>query len=179
MQRISATDDANAPDAAKPVLAGIKKNLGRVPNIFATVAHSPAALKALMGMFGSLEEGSLAGKPHEAIALRIGEVNGCRYCTAAHTAKATMAGAGVAEAIAWRKGESDDPRIKALLDLAASLNEKRGNISDDELAAARGAGLTDDEIVETPAIVACNIFTNSVNALVRTDLDFPAAPPLE
>ena len=179
MQRIMPTNKANAPEAAKPVLAGIKKDLGRIPNIFATVANSPSALKALMGMFGSLEEGALAGKAHEAIALRIAEMNRCRYCTAAHTDKAKVAGASVEETMAWRQGESEDPKIKALLALAMALAEKRGRVSDDELAAARAAGLSDGEILEALAIVVCNIFTNSINALAQTELDFPTAPRLE
>ncbi len=166
MQRISTVQIETAPDASKPVLEQINAKFGRVPNIFATLANSPAALKAMMGMMASLEEGALAGKAHEAIAVRIGQVNGCEYCTAAHTGKAKMSGASIEETIAWRKGESDDPKIKALLDLVLALNEKRGTISD-------------EEIVEATAIVAANIFTNSINALVKTELDFPAAPPLE
>ena len=179
MQRIQAVVIDNAPEPSKPVLEKIKAKFGRVPNIFAAVANSPAALKGLMGLFGSLEQGSLAGKPHEAIALRVGQVNGCAYCTAAHTAKAKMAGATEAETVAFRKGESDDPKIKALLDLASEINEKRGAISNEELAAARATGLSDEQIMEVLAIVVCNIFTNTVNALVKTELDFPAAPALE
>jgi len=179
MQRIQPVTIDNAPEESKPVLGKIRAKFGRIPNIFATVANSPAAIKALMGVFGSLEQGVLAGKPHEAIALRVGQVNGCTYCTAAHTAKAKMAGVTQDETVAFRKGESDDPKIKALLDLASALNENRGAISDDELAAARAAGLTDEDILETVAIVVCNVFTNTVNALVKTDLDFPSAPPLD
>lgn len=167
------------PLQRSPVLENIKAKFGKLPNLFATVANSPAALKTLMGMFGALEEGALNGKPHEAIALRIAELNGCKYCTAAHTGKAKMAGATEAETIAFRKGEADDPKIQALLDLAGLFNEKRGAISDQELAAARAAGLSDADILEALAIVICNVFTNAINALVQTELDFPAAPPLE
>ena len=46
-------------------------------------------------------------------------------------------------------------------------------------AATRAAGLSDSQILEVLAIVVCNIFTNCVNALVKTDLDFPAAPALD
>lgn len=179
MQRITALKIADAPEGSKPVMEKIKGKFGKVPNIFASVAHSPAALKALMGIFGALDEGELAGKRHEAVALRVGELNGCKYCTAAHTAKAKMAGASVEEAIGFRKGESADAKTKALLDLATLLNQKRGALSDAELQAARAAGLSDAEIVETLAIVVCNIYTNAINALVQTEVDFPAAPALQ
>ena len=35
------------------------------------------------------------------------------------------------------------------------------------------------EIMETLAIVVLNVFTNTINALVKTEVDFPAAPELE
>ena len=68
MQPIPPTTPADAPSAAQPVLKNIKAKFGKLPNIFATIANSPTAIKALMGMFGAFEEGALNGKPHEAIA---------------------------------------------------------------------------------------------------------------
>jgi len=179
MQRIPTTDINNAPAESKPVLEQIKAKHGRVANLFATVAHSPAALKALAGMFGALEEGTLAGKPQEAIALCVARIHGCEYCTAAHTAIAQMAGATPDETIAFRKGTSDDPKVQALLNLATAMVEKRGHVSDADVQAARDAGLSDAELLETVAAVVLNTFTNYVNTLVRTKVDFPAAPAID
>lgn len=138
--------------------------------------HSP---RLLTNIFAALEEGSLSGKPHEAIALRVGQMHGCRYCTAAHTAKAKMAGATIEETIAYRKGVVDDQKLQRILDVAVSMVENRGKITDDEVQAARDAGVTDAELLEPAAIVACNTYTNYVNALVQTEVDFPAAPDIE
>lgn len=179
MQRIPIVSIGSAPEASKPVLQKIKAKFGRVPNIFASVAHSPVALNTLMGMFGALDEGALAGKAHEAIALCVGETHGCAYCTAAHTAKARMVGLTADETVALRKGESDDPKLKAILSLTTAVVEKRGQVSDSELQAARDAGLSDAEMLEALAIVALNTFTNYINALVQTKLDFPAAPSID
>lgn len=179
MPRINPVTMENAPQASKPVMEQLKANFGRVPNIFATLAHSPAALKSLTGMFAALEEGALSGKAHEAIALRLGEFHGCNYCTAAHSVKAKMAGATVEETIAFRKGQSDDPKIQALLTLAATMANNRGKLDDADVQAARDAGLSDAELLETVAIVACNTYTNYVNALVLTEMDFPAAPAID
>ena len=179
MQRIPAVDLDAAPAESKPVLEQVKANFGVVPNIFASVANSPAALKALVGMFGALEEGALAGKAQEAIALRVAEFHRCAYCTAAHTAKARMIGATDKETIAFRRGEVEDPRIQGLLNLATAMVEKRGHVSDGEVQAARDAGLSDGDMLEALATVMVNIYTNYVNALVQTAVDFPAAPPIE
>jgi uncharacterized peroxidase-related enzyme len=177
-QRIPALAIDKAPADAQPILQNIRAKFGKVPNIFASVANSPAALKTLMGMFGALEQGALNGKPHEALALRVGEMHGCRYCTAAHTAKAKMAGATEAETIAFRKGQAQDPKLQALLDLVTAMVEKRGQVGDALVAAARKAGATDAELLEAVAIVSLNTFTNYINALVQTEVDFPKAPPL-
>ncbi|UCE61278.1 MAG: carboxymuconolactone decarboxylase family protein [Phycisphaerales bacterium] len=179
MQRIPALDISSAPDGSKAALEQIKAKFGKVPNIFASIAHSPAALNTLMGMFGALEEGALAGKAQQAISLRVGQIHGCAYCTAAHTAKAKMTGMTTDETIALRKGESDDPKLKAILNLTAALVEKRGQVSDGEVEAARDAGLSNAEMLETLAIVVKNTFTNYMNALVQTKVDFPAVPAVD
>ncbi len=179
MPRINPVTIENAPQASKPVMEQIKANFGHVANIFATLAHSPAALKGRMGMFAALDEGALSGKAHEAIALLIGQFHGCKYCTAAHSAKAKMAGATPEETIAFRKGQSDDPKIQALLTLAETMVKNRGRLDDRQVQAARDAGLTDADLLETVAIVACNTYTNYVNALVLTEVDFPAAPAID
>lgn len=179
MQRIPALTIDKAPADARPVLEQINGKFGKVPNIFASVANSPAALNSLMAQFGALDGGALSGKVHEAIALRVGEIHGCRYCTAAHTAKAKMAGATEEEAIGFRKGMASDPKTLALVELAAEMVAERGQVSDDAIQNARDVGCSDGELLETAAIVALNTMTNYVNALVQTEVDFPPAPALD
>ena len=179
MPRISPVQIEDAPEASKAILEQIKSAFGKVPNIFATLAHSPAALKALTSLFWALEEGELAGKAHEAIALRVGQKHGCKYCTSAHTAKAMSVGAEAKEAIGFRTGLSDDPKIQAVLTLAEAMVDNRGKLSDADVQAAKDAGVSEAELLETVAIVACNTFTNYVNALAETEVDFPAAPVIE
>ncbi len=179
MPRIPTVDLDGAPEGAKPILEQIKANFGRVPNFFAGLAHSPAALKTVMGMFGALEEGSLAGEAHEAVTLRVGQLHRCDYCVAAHTAKSKMLGISVEDTLAFRRGEAENPKIKTLLNLTTAMVEKRGQVSDAELQAARDGGLSESEIIECLAIVALNTFTNYANHLMETDVDFPAAPPAD
>ena len=179
MSRIDPLQIEDAPKASKGALKQIKFAFGRVPNIFATLAHSPAALKALMGLFTALNESSLSSKAQEAIALRVGQKHGCKYCTAAHTAKAMFVGADAEEAIGFRTGQSKDPKTQALLTLAEKMVDNRGQLSDADIQAAKDAGLSDAELLDTVAIVAANTFTNYVNALAKTDVDFPAAPDIE
>ncbi len=69
--RIEPTTSDNLPAESAPVLEGVKQKFGMVPNIFATLAHAPAALKMLTGIMEALGAGPLAGKAGEAIALRV------------------------------------------------------------------------------------------------------------
>jgi alkylhydroperoxidase family enzyme len=51
--------------------------------------------------------------------------------------------------------------------------QTRGNVSDEDLSAARAAGLSDAQIVEVVASVALNVLTNYFNNLAETVIDFP------
>jgi alkylhydroperoxidase family enzyme len=56
---------------------------------------------------------------------------------------------------------------------AATLVRAHGHVSDAELAAVRAAGYADAEIVEIVLAVALNTFTNYVNEVAQTAIDFP------
>ncbi len=48
-----------------------------------------------------------------------------------------------------------------------------------EIQTARDRGLSDAESLEVVGIVVLNTFTNYINAVVKTEVDVPAAPPIE
>jgi alkylhydroperoxidase family enzyme len=77
---------------------------------------------------------------------------------------------------AARVGKSTEAKTAGVLRLATAINESRGRIDDATLAAARLAGLTDAEIVEVVGLVALNVFTNYLNNVAKTALDFPEVP---
>ena len=59
------------------------------------------------------------------------------------------------------------------------LLEKRGLVSDSDVAAARSGGLTDAAIAEVVGHVALNILTNYFNNTAGTVVDFPAVELVE
>jgi uncharacterized peroxidase-related enzyme len=165
------------PDQKK-VLEGIKAKMGKVPNIYATVAHSPAAITALLENGSNLKKGVLTPKEIEAIALAVGQANGCDYCVAAHTVIGKMEGLTAEETLEFRKGKAKDARLNALLRLSIEIVETCGRPSPAAIEAFRKAGYSDAALVEVIAWVAHNIFTNYFNHIVETESDFPAAPAL-
>lgn len=178
MARIQPVDPATATGRTKELLDEAKKKLGAVPNLLKTFAHSPAALEAYLAFSGALGKASLPARSREAIALAVGEVNGCDYCVAAHTMLGKRAGLSDDEAMAARRAESADRKTAAVLRLAVAIVETKGFVPDETLAAARSAGLSDGEIAEVVATVALNVYTNYFNHVAGTAVDFPRVPDL-
>lgn len=173
MSRIKAIDPAKAPQPARSVLDAVNQSLGVIPNLFRVTAQSPAALDALAGFLGALSNGALPAATRESIALAVAEANGCEYCLSAHAALG--AGAGLsAETIAdARNGRANDLRTNAILAFARNLVINRGHATDSELEQLNRAGLDDGDIIEVVANVAVNIFTNYLNHVAGTEIDFP------
>jgi AhpD family alkylhydroperoxidase len=121
----------------------------------------------------ALAHGALRIKTRETLALALAEYHGCDYCLSAHVASSAKAGMGDADVSAARSGSSSDPRIDAAVKFALAVTKGRGSVSDDELAAVRAAGYDDGEILEIIANVALNVFTNYVNKVAQTEIDFP------
>ncbi len=173
MPRIQPIDPTSATGAVAAQLEGTRKLLGSTPNMFTTAAQSPAALTALNAFFGAFGKSQLGGKAGEQIAIAIAQENHCEYCLSAHTALGTMHGVTASELDAARSGRASDPKTAAAITLALAIVETRGQVADSALVAARAAGLSEGELVEVVAHVAINVFTNYLNNVAGTTVDFP------
>jgi uncharacterized peroxidase-related enzyme len=172
-----ATVDAS-PEASRASLNAVAKSIGSVPNLFRVVGNSPAALKGYLGIGSALSGAKLDARTQERIALAVAELNGCGYCLSAHTYLGRhVAKLDDAEITANRSGASNDPRADAAVRFAAALVKSRGHVTDAELAAVRAQGYGEAEIVEIVLAVALNTFTNYVNEVAATEIDFPAVAP--
>lgn len=167
------------PAAAHPLLEAVKKQLGVVPNLFRTVAHSPAALEGYLGLTAALGKGVLPAATRERVALAVAQVNGCGYCLAAHSYLGkNLAKLDEAEIAANRRGRSNDAKADAAVRFAAAVAHERGHVGDDAVRAVRAAGYDDAQIVEIVMHVALNTWTNYLNEVAKTEIDFPQAPAL-
>lgn len=174
MQNIAPVDPGQAGPAADIVNA-VKAKLGRVPNIFATMARAPAVLEGFLAFNGALDAGELSPALREQIALAVAGANRCDYCASAHTAVARGAGVDRIEAALNLDAVATDPRIDAILKFARAVVTLRGRLPEasSDLNALRNAGVSDAEIVEILAHVGLNLFTNYFNHVVETEIDFP------
>lgn len=165
---------ADAPAASQPGLEAVKKQFGTVPNLFRLVANSPAALEGYLALNGALAKGTLPAPTRERIALAIAEINGCSYCLSAHSyIGRNLAKLDDAEIAANRSGASNDPKADAAVRFAAKVARQHGHVGDDDLRAVKLAGYDDAQIVEIVLHIALNTWTNYINEVGGTEIDFP------
>lgn len=173
MSRLPIPDLDTAPHASKPILEAVHNQLGVVPNMFRLVSLSPATLEGFTGNNAALAR-TLDVKTRERIALAVAQVNGCEYCLSAHTYLGlNLAKLSPEEIARNRAGGSGDAKADAAVRFAAKVVRERGQVGDADIAALRDAGYADSQIIEIVAVAAENIFTNLINNVARTDIDFP------
>lgn len=172
MSRINLLTAETAPEGSKEILNGFQQKMGKVINIFKVMANAPAALKTYIGIDAALQDKALDNAIAERIGLAIASVNGCEYCTAAHSylAKGALSEEEIANA---RTGKSSDSKAQAALDFAVAVMKTAGKVSDDELAKVKSAGFSEREILEIVSIITLNFFTNVINNVAQTTVDFP------
>jgi uncharacterized peroxidase-related enzyme len=163
-----------APAASRPLLQAVKQQLGVAPALFRVVANSPAALEGYVALSSALGKGRLPIATREGIALAVAQLNGCDYCLSAHAYLARhVAKLDDAEIAANRHGRSSDARAEAAVKFALAVARERGQVTEGDLRAVKMAGYDDGAIVEIIQHVALNIWTNYLNLVAQTDIDFP------
>lgn len=168
-----ATIDA-APAKAQPLLEAVKNQLGVVPNMFRLISNSPAALEGYVGLSGALNKGALPAATRERIALAVAEENACSYCLSAHTYLGkNLAKLDDVEIIANRHGASNDPKADAAVRFAVKLVREHGHVGEDAVRTVKAAGYDDAQLIEIVLHVALNTWTNFINVVGATDIDFP------
>lgn len=173
MNRITQLEPARATGRTQELFATVEARLGAVPNLFRVLANSTAALVAFLKFGEALGDGVLTPGVRQQIALAVAESNLCGYCLSAHCTLGAKTGLNAREIADARRAAAGDAKTDAILKLAQAIVVHRGEISDADLRAAKAAGLGDSEIVETVANVALNIFSNYVNHVAGTVIDFP------
>ncbi len=83
MARITPITDAQAPEEVRLVFEGARRLLGRVPNFFRTLVHSPAQAKWLLPFLVTAQRMGpgtvLDGRLRELAIVKTSLLNGCKY----------------------------------------------------------------------------------------------------
>ena len=163
---------ASAPEKSKPALEQLQEAFGILPNLPAVIANSPKLINALVGLFAQVHSPGLSEAENQIVLLTDAVTNSSAYAVAFHTTLALQQGIRSEETSAIREGHlPEDRRFAALSNLAKTLIEKRGHLSEQELDSFIAAGFTKEQVLEVIAIVAASTITNYTGTI--------ANPPLE
>jgi uncharacterized peroxidase-related enzyme len=162
----------NAPAASRPGLEAVRRQLGFIPNLFATFAESPTLLSGYLALAGAVSKGSLSAVERQIVLIAVSAENDCEYCVAAHSTVAGMLRASAALVQAIREGApTTDSRIDALVSFVRTTVRTRGNVPDGTVEAFLAHGFTKDQLGEVMLGIGLKTISNYFNAVAGTPLD--------
>src|ERR1700684_1902049 len=153
------------PDDIRERIEAVREKSGFVPNVFLTLARRPDEFRAFFAYHDALMEkpGGLSKAERELIVVATSGANHCPYCVVAHGAilRIRARDPQIADQVAvnpWAAELSE--RWRAIVDLALARPRAPEHFGEKQLAAARAAGLTEDEIWDTGAITSFFAMSN-------------------
>ncbi|MDR3456255.1 MAG: carboxymuconolactone decarboxylase family protein [Verrucomicrobiae bacterium] len=164
---------ANAPAASQPVMEGIQKGFGFIPNLMATMAHSPELLKGYLALDAEWDKTSFTPQERNFALLAASVENECGYCTAAHSTIAKVCQkVPVATVAAIRAGKpTGDKKTDALITLVRELVSQRGHASRATIDNFLAAGFAKTQVMELLMPVALKTISNYLDHINPAPLD--------
>jgi uncharacterized peroxidase-related enzyme len=143
-----------------------------LPGIVSGFAFRPETAKPMRELAEILLRGpnSLTSAERETIAAVVSSRNDCHFCQASHTAAAAHHQQGDYSVVNAAKRDYESaplsPRMKALLAIAAHVQESGRHVTSADVQRARDAGATDIEIHDAVLIAAAfSMFNRYVDGL--------------
>lgn len=158
----------------RDILESVQKQMGFIPNMYANMVNVPGVLDTYLHGYNLFRKQSgFSPVEQEVVFLAISQVNGCQYCTAAHSMiadKVSGVPANVLEAI--RSGSTiPDERLAALFALTQSLVRNLGKPEAEKVAAFRQAGFTEQHVLNIILAISVKVLSNYTNLAFGTELD--------
>jgi uncharacterized peroxidase-related enzyme len=174
LHTLHAVDPATANDAQKDILDKAVKAVGFLPNMYANMVNAPAVLSTYLHGYGLFRnESGLKPAEQEVVFLAVSQVNGCTYCTAAHSMiadKKSGVSADVLQAI--RAGlPLPDTRLAALYALTAEMVKTQGRPTAATVQTFLNAGFQERDVLYIVLAIAVKTLSNYSNHLFATAVD--------
>jgi uncharacterized peroxidase-related enzyme len=172
--RFGMTELDDLPEDLRERIGEIARKSGFVPNIFRALGHRPAELRAFLDYHDALMEKSdgLTKAERELVVVATSAANHCTYCIVAHGAILRLRSKDphIADKVGSNPWQTPlDTRGRAITDLALALTRTPEHFGEADIAAAREAGLTDDEIWDVGAITALFAASNRLAHLTALE----------
>jgi uncharacterized peroxidase-related enzyme len=165
ISRFPVPEVMDLPEDLRARLLAVQEKLGFIPNVFLVLAHRPAEARAFFDYHDALmeKEGGLSKTEREMIVVATSAANDCLYCVVAHGAILRIRAKNplLADQVAINPSKADiTPRQKAMLDFALQVSLDAAGLSDDDFAALKAHGFTDDDAWDIGAIAAFFALSN-------------------
>lgn len=164
----------SAPAASRALLQGLQQAFGFVPNLYAVMAESPAALKGAIAMADGFSRTTLSPVEQQLVALAVSVTNDCRFCVAAHSLLAkSVANADAAAAVAAIREDRPlkDKKLDALIRFTRRVVQLRGLVSEADVSGFLDAGYDKAQLLEVLFAVGLKTFNNYVVHIAQVPLN--------
>lgn len=163
---------SESTDKAESILKEVKNKFGFVPNVLKEMSASPGVLNLYLKGNEFLEESELTEQEKQLVILAVSRYNECEYCQAAHTFIALKSGVDKDDIDGIKQElEPKTPRAKALVLAARLLLNKKGWLTQDNLAELEKRGVNKTQVYEIIGIIGLKTISNYINHVAGTEID--------
>ncbi len=165
ISRFPVPEIKDLPEDIRSKILAVQEKTGFVPNVFLTLAHRPDECRAFIAYHDALMEkqGGITKAEREMIVVATSGANGCQYCVVAHGAILRIRARNplISDQVATNYRKADiSPRQKAMLDFALKVALRSAEIGDDDFAALRSHGFSEEDMWDIGAIAAFFALSN-------------------
>jgi uncharacterized peroxidase-related enzyme len=167
ISRLSVPNEQTLPDDIQAIFAEMRAKPGFVPNVYQAYSLRPQQLRGFIALYDAImtEASGLTKAEREMIAVAVSAQNHCFYCLTSHGAVLRIRAKDevLADTIAANyRAASLTPRQRAMLDLAVKITIDSASVSDQDIAALRNHGFSDEDIMDIIQTAALFNYSNRV-----------------
>ena len=174
MARIEPLKKEKAQGETKMLYEAMEKQFGMVPNLFATIANYPKALKPIIDLYQAIaKESGIEPRLQELANLEVSRINHCNYCLVHHTQMAKAFGLKDEQLNSWKSGKLDNSlsdKEKIIIAYASSVTKDAHNVPN-ELFSRLKHYFSDSEIVNLTLIIGLMNVFNRFNGALEVELE--------
>jgi len=167
ISRLGVPNEQTLPEDIQAMFAEMRTKPGFVPNVYQAYSLRPQQLRGFMALYDAImtEESGLTKAEREMIAVAVSAQNHCFYCLTSHGAVLRIRSKNqvLADTIAANYRAADlTPRQRAMLDLAVKITNDSAAVGEQDLAALRDHGFTDEDMMDIIQTAALFNYSNRV-----------------
>ena len=167
ISRLSVPNEQTLPADIQAIFADMRAKPGFVPNVYRAYSLRPQQLRGFIALYDAImtEDSGLTKAEREMIAVAVSAQNHCFYCLTSHGAVLRIRSKDevLADTIAANYRAADlTPRQRAMLDLAIKITIDSAAIGEQDLAALRDHGFSDEDIMDIIQTAALFNYSNRV-----------------